>query len=82
MTLEQFYKSAEWQRKRKQILKRDGYLCVNCKRFGRLRPATDVHHILHRDEFPELRMTNSNLISLCKACHNKQHPEKGGNRRR
>lgn len=78
MTLEQFYKSAAWQRKRKLILKRDGYLCANCKRYGRLRRRTEVHHIKHADEFPELWLDNSNLVSLCKRCHNKEHPEKGG----
>lgn len=78
MTLEQFYKSAAWQRKRKLILKRDGYLCANCKKYGRLRRRTEVHHIKHRDEFPELWLDNSNLVSLCKRCHNKEHPEKGG----
>lgn len=78
MTLEQFYKSAAWQRKRKMILKRDGYLCTNCKKYGRLRPRTEVHHIKHADEFPDLWLENSNLVSLCKRCHNREHPEKGG----
>lgn len=75
-----FYNSGKWKRKRAAILRRDGYLCQNCKRFGRTRPAQTVHHIKHLDEYPELALTDSNLISLCNPCHNEAHPEKGGRR--
>ena len=81
MTLEQMYKSARWQKKKAHILKRDGYLCVNCKRYGRQRERTHVHHIQHADERPDLWFDNDNLVSLCTACHNKMHPEKGGDHR-
>ena len=73
-----FYKSVKWEMKRKSILRRDGYLCRNCRRYGRTREATTVHHIKHLDEHPELALVDSNLISLCADCHNKAHPEKGG----
>lgn len=71
-----FYSTAKWKQKRKAILHRDGYMCRECKRYGRMREATEVHHIKHYDEYPELAFDNNNLISLCHACHNKQHPEK------
>nr|DAW41133.1 MAG TPA: NinG recombination protein [Caudoviricetes sp.] len=70
------YKSARWRRKRAAILRRDGYLCQMCKRYGRRVQATTVHHIQHADEHPELGFTDSNLISVCERCHNKLHPEK------
>jgi len=73
-----FYKTKAWTKKRAAILRRDGYACQDCKRFGRMRQATVVHHIKHYDEYPELALDNSNLISLCVACHAKRHPEKGG----
>ncbi|MBQ6815580.1 MAG: HNH endonuclease [Lachnospiraceae bacterium] len=76
MDIEGFYLTKTWKRKRKAILKRDGYLCKECKRYGRRREATTVHHIKHLDEYPELALTPSNLISLCSDCHNKAHPEK------
>ncbi len=76
MNEEQFYKSSRWKAKRKYILKRDDYECQLCKRYGRHREATEVHHIKHLDEYPELALVNENLISLCHSCHNKQHPEK------
>lgn len=76
------YDSARWKHKRAVILRRDGYRCQICKRYGRAREATEVHHIKHADEFPELAYDNGNLVSLCHACHNAQHPEKAPRRGR
>ena len=72
-----FYLTNKWKRKRKSILVRDKYQCQDCKRYGRMREATEVHHIKHLDEYPELAYENDNLVSLCHACHNARHPEKG-----
>lgn len=71
------YGSQTWKRMRERILRRDGYRCQLCKRYGRTTPATEVHHIKHVDEYPELALDPKNMISLCHACHNAQHPEKG-----
>lgn len=70
------YEDKRWIRKREKILRRDDYRCVWCRRYGRAKLAVVVHHIRHADEFPELAYTDSNLVSLCQACHNKAHPEK------
>ena len=72
-----FYLTPRWQRKRAAILRRDKYLCQECKRYGRMREAKTVHHIKHLEDAPELAFEDSNLISLCYSCHNKMHPEKG-----
>ena len=72
-----FYLTPRWQRKRAAILRRDKYQCQECKRYGRMRDAKEVHHIKHLDDYPELAFDDSNLISLCSACHRKMHPEKG-----
>ena len=78
MDIDKFYTTTAWVKKRQRILKRDGYQCQLCKRYGRIRQATTVHHIKELDEYPELALDNNNLISLCAECHNKVHPEKGG----
>ena len=78
-----FYTTAKWKRKREHILKRDGYLCQDCKRYGRMREATEVHHIQFLEFHPELAYDDRNLVSLCKRCHNARHPEKArGNGKR
>ena len=71
------YRDGKWKRAREQALRRDGYMCQWCKRYGRRVQAEHVHHIKHADEYPELMYDLNNLVSLCKACHNKAHPEKG-----
>jgi len=75
--MSEFHRSAKWRRKREAILRRDQYRCVECRKFGRLAEATIVHHIKPYEEYPELAFESSNLESLCTACHNKAHPEKG-----
>lgn len=75
--MEEFsYGSEKWKRLRLKILRRDKYQCRICSRYGRIREATEVHHIIHSDERPDLAYDPSNLISLCHSCHEKQHPEK------
>lgn len=69
---------------REKVLKRAGYLCQECRRYGRLDKdglpvrATTAHHIMPLEEYPEKAYTVSNGIALCEACHNRKHPEKGG----
>lgn len=72
-----FYHSVRWTRKRREILARDHYACVLCRQQGKYKRADTVHHVKHLKDAPELALTNENLISLCAACHDKQHPERG-----
>ena len=76
MEIEKFYGTEKWKRKRAAILARDKYQCQICKRYGRMRQATEVHHIVHLEDDPSRALDASNLISLCRACHAAQHPEK------
>lgn len=48
-------------------------MCRECKRFGRSREATTVHHIFPLEHYPEYRLTTDNLISCCAECHNSFH---------
>lgn len=76
------YNSAKWKAIRKQILRRDHYQCQGCRRYGRRREAQEVHHIKPVEIRPDLAFSLENLVSLCHACHNKQHPEKTKNLKR
>lgn len=65
----------EWSAK---VMKRAGYLCERCKRYGRKVPAKVAHHKIPVKERPDLAYDASNGEALCDSCHNKEHPEKGG----
>ena len=68
-----FYKDRRWIRKRENILRRDGYKCRHCSRYGKTTVANTVHHIYPLDEHPSLGLVNDNLLSLCLTCHGKMH---------
>lgn len=80
VTTYEFYHSPKWLRRRDMILRRDGYRCQRCKRYGRITQATTVHHIQHLEDRPDLAYDPANLMSVCQACHAALHPEKGGAR--
>lgn len=71
-----FYNTKKWKDKRLKILRRDKYICVECKRYGKITEATTVHHIYPYELYPELRLDTKNLISLCEKCHNEMHNRK------
>jgi len=72
-----FYNSAAWRKCREYVLKRDNYLCQRCLRKGIIQAADVVHHKEHLEDNPEKALDPENLESLCNACHNEEHPEKG-----
>ena len=67
-----FYKSKAWKQCRDTIFKRDFGLCVHCGK-----PGEEVHHVtwLRPENInnPDITLNSSNLITLCKDCHNKEH---------
>ncbi|WP_078428774.1 HNH endonuclease [Alkalihalobacterium alkalinitrilicum] len=79
---DQFYHSTPWRKIRILALERDQHRCLPCWRKGVLTIANTVHHIKPRKEYPELELTLSNLESICPACHNKEHPDRGKQRKK
>ena len=67
------YKNKRWQKLRQRILRRDGYMCQESKRYGRMVEANTVHHIFPASRYPEYRWSEWNLVSLSSAAHNKMH---------
>lgn len=72
------YKSKRWRRKRMRILRRDGFRCRECGRYGLAVDATTVHHAWPAEDFPELEWEDWNLISLCNGCHGAMHDRVSG----
>jgi 5-methylcytosine-specific restriction endonuclease McrA len=69
----EFHKTKKWKQKREIILKRDEYLCQECKRYGKTKGAKTVHHINPLEGRPDLALVNINLVSLCNDHHEKMH---------
>jgi len=65
----EYLQSQEWLIKREEILKRDNYICRLCNYYS----ATQVHHLHYRNIFNE---RPSDLISICRSCHDQQHNKK------
>jgi 5-methylcytosine-specific restriction enzyme A len=68
-----FYKMKKWLSKRANILRRDEYLCRECKRYGKTVAATTIHHCNPLLERYDLRLNSLNLISVCARCHGTFH---------
>ena len=73
-----FYKSARWQRLRAAVLRRDGYMCQESRRYGKRVEATTVHHVFPREDFPEYQWEQWNLISLAGDVHDQMHDRQSG----
>ncbi len=91
-----FYKSPQWIKLKKEVLKANHYECAECRKKGIVTRydvdadgnrtlLSTVHHVQFVRNHPELALsrtytykgkTYQNLIPVCKACHNKLHPEK------
>ena len=81
-----FYTSYGWKKKRREVLALDHYECQRCKARGRYSRATMVHHVKHLRDRPDLALSVwdvepdgtrvRQLVSLCGACHEAEHPER------
>jgi len=65
--------SLEYAIWRMEIFKKDNFTCRFCKKRGGKLVA---HHLQSFSEFPELRFSVDNGITLCRSCHSKLHNTK------
>lgn len=79
-----FYDWPEWGKVRAEVLAMDGFECQECKKIRRYRKAMIVHHVKHLRDRPDLALSvfdtdsgKRQLVSLCRACHEGQHPDRG-----
>ena len=63
------YNNRKWERKRAAILARDGYMCRESRRFGKIVKADTVHHIIPLRDDWKLRLSDHNLMSVSSASH-------------
>lgn len=81
-----FYDWPEWQQLRAAVLALDHWECVRCRARGRYARARVVHHVRHLRDRPDLALSvwlelpgggrgERQLVSLCKRCHEDEHPE-------
>jgi hypothetical protein len=81
---ERFYSWRDWKRLSHIVRTRlDNCECQKCKARGKYAPAEIVHHVQRLRERPDLALSiydpetkKRNLISLCRACHELEHPER------
>lgn len=67
---DKYTKTATWQSLRKEILIRDKGCCVLCLLRGKIEyRQLQVHHIVKRVDDITLAYERSNLVTLCRPCH-------------
>lgn len=67
---DKFIKTSTWQSLRREIIRRDRGCCVLCLIRGRIEyRQLQVHHIVKRVDDISLAYEKSNLITLCRVCH-------------
>lgn len=67
------YHTKYWINIRSAVLTRDHNECQVCAEMGKVRQAEVVHHIKPVEDFPDRFDDLSNLVSLCRECHETLH---------
>lgn len=63
---EQIRGSFEYKEWRTKVFTRDNFTCVVCEKVG---GRLEAHHIKRFRDYPELRFSVDNGVTLCKECH-------------
>lgn len=74
MTKEEYHqllKDGRWQRKRLEIMQRDGFRCTKCGTTNDL----NVHHLRYITGRKPWEYYDADLITLCGNCHKKEHED-------
>ena len=81
------YNDSRWRPLREQVMVRDGGLCQECLKQGRLTPANQVHHKvspfqvgLSQADFEYYAWSLENLEAICADCHAAIHGKEGQTR--
>lgn len=66
MTYSEKLRSPKWQKRRNDILIRDGYKCQLC---GDTETNLQVHHKYYKKGYEVWDYTDEELLTLCETCH-------------
>ena len=66
MNYSEQYKHPNWQKKRLEILNRDNFTCQKC---GDKETTLHIHHLIYYNNRKVWDYKNSDLVTLCKDCH-------------
>lgn len=69
-----WYHTTAHRKWRKLVMQKCNWLCQECKRNGKITPATEAHHIIPLDERPDLGLDVDNGEALCWDCHELTKP--------
>lgn len=73
---QRIYSRAEWRSFVASIYKRDGYRCRRCETPRTPTIRFHAHHVKSWARHPELRMEETNVVTLCAPCHRWVHSKK------
>ena len=63
---------SDWSKRRREVLRRDDYMCRHCERHEDMRGVSlEVHHIVPRSRGGSHE--NWNLVTMCRHCHDRAH---------
>jgi 5-methylcytosine-specific restriction endonuclease McrA len=64
-----FYSTKEWFKVRGKVLRRDNFTCKFCGFHSMAKGMMVVDHVVPRMHRPDLAYAMTNLVTLCKHCH-------------
>lgn len=70
MTYWEKLKDPRWQRKRLEIMDRDGFACQECGKEDR---TLNVHHVIYKSKVDPWDYPDGLLLTLCEPCHESRH---------
>jgi len=65
-------KHPKWQRRRLEIMQRDGFACKRCSADDK---TLNVHHKLYHSGAAPWEYADDELVTLCEDCHEAEHKE-------
>ncbi len=71
-----FYSSSKWKRVCRSVWTRDNSSCRHCGQKHTPGRRFEVHHVGSVRDFPDLRLSEDNLVLLCNPCHRLVHSKK------